>query len=85
MVGDWGCSDTGTSNSSLCVFSDPQGEWRPGVVISGHFSGVQDLSWDPEGEFLLSVGLDQTTRLLTPWRRGGRTKVGHRERSEALG
>ncbi|XP_067111655.1 elongator complex protein 2 [Osmerus mordax] len=52
-----------------------KGEWRPGVVISGHFSGVQDLSWDPEGEFLLSVGLDQTTRLLTPWRRGGRTKT----------
>lgn len=46
-----------------------QGEWRPGVVISGHFNAVQDLSWDPEGEFILSVGSDQTTRLFTPWRK----------------
>uniref|UniRef100_A0AAQ5ZLL4 Elongator complex protein 2 n=1 Tax=Amphiprion ocellaris TaxID=80972 RepID=A0AAQ5ZLL4_AMPOC len=45
------------------------GEWRPGVVISGHFNAVQDLSWDPEGEFILSVGSDQTTRLFTPWRK----------------
>uniref|UniRef100_W5K7J8 Elongator complex protein 2 n=1 Tax=Astyanax mexicanus TaxID=7994 RepID=W5K7J8_ASTMX len=48
---------------------DQEGEWSPGVVVSGHFSAVQDLSWDPEGEFLLSVGSDQTTRLFTPWRR----------------
>ncbi|XP_029369470.1 elongator complex protein 2 isoform X2 [Echeneis naucrates] len=46
-----------------------QGEWRPGVVISGHFNAVQDLTWDPEGEFILSVGSDQTTRLFTPWRK----------------
>lgn len=49
---------------TLCV----QGEWSPGVVISGHFNAVQDLSWDPEGEFIVSVGSDQTTRLFTPWR-----------------
>lgn len=46
-----------------------QGEWRPGVVISGHFNAVLDLSWDPKGDFVLSVGADQTTRLLTPWRK----------------
>uniref|UniRef100_A0A3B4XFU5 Elongator complex protein 2 n=1 Tax=Seriola lalandi dorsalis TaxID=1841481 RepID=A0A3B4XFU5_SERLL len=51
-----------------CKDQDKEGEWRPGVVISGHFSAVQDLSWDPEGEFILSVGSDQTTRLFTPWR-----------------
>uniref|UniRef100_A0A3Q2CIK9 Elongator complex protein 2 n=1 Tax=Cyprinodon variegatus TaxID=28743 RepID=A0A3Q2CIK9_CYPVA len=45
------------------------GGWRPAVVISGHFNAVQDLRWDPEGEFILSVGSDQTTRLFTPWRR----------------
>ncbi|KAI3358521.1 hypothetical protein L3Q82_014947, partial [Scortum barcoo] len=48
---------------------DKEGEWRPGVVISGHFNAVQDLSWDPEGEFIISVGSDQTTRLFTPWRK----------------
>ncbi|KAK5855175.1 hypothetical protein PBY51_005306 [Eleginops maclovinus] len=52
-----------------CKDQDEEGQWRPGVVISGHFNAVQDLSWDPEGEFILSVGSDQTTRLLTPWRK----------------
>ncbi|XP_076864846.1 elongator complex protein 2 [Brachyhypopomus gauderio] len=46
-----------------------QGEWRPGVAVSGHFNAVQDLSWDPQGEFVLSVGSDQTTRLFTTWKR----------------
>ncbi|KAJ7991784.1 hypothetical protein DPEC_G00287460 [Dallia pectoralis] len=48
---------------------DQQRDWNPGVVISGHFSAVQNLCWDPEGEFVLSVGSDQTTRFLTPWKR----------------
>ncbi|XP_029919923.1 elongator complex protein 2 isoform X2 [Myripristis murdjan] len=48
---------------------DKEGEWSPGVVISGHFNAVLDLSWDPEGEFILSVGSDQTTRLFTPWKK----------------
>ncbi|XP_034560909.1 elongator complex protein 2 isoform X2 [Notolabrus celidotus] len=52
-----------------CKDQDEEGEWRPGVVISGHFNEVQDLSWDPEGEFILSVGSDQTTRLFTPWKK----------------
>ncbi|XP_015227893.1 PREDICTED: elongator complex protein 2 [Cyprinodon variegatus] len=52
-----------------CKDQDKQGGWRPAVVISGHFNAVQDLRWDPEGEFILSVGSDQTTRLFTPWRR----------------
>ncbi|XP_069032804.1 elongator complex protein 2 [Embiotoca jacksoni] len=51
-----------------CKNQGREGEWKPGVVISGHFDAVQDLSWDPEGEFILSVGSDQTTRLFTPWR-----------------
>ncbi|XP_068558639.1 elongator complex protein 2 isoform X2 [Cebidichthys violaceus] len=51
-----------------CKEKDKEGQWRPGVVISGHFNAVQDLSWDPDGEFILSVGSDQTTRLFTPWR-----------------
>lgn len=50
------------------LFSE-QAEWRPAVVISGHFDAVLDLSWDPEGDFILSVGADQTTRLFTPWRK----------------
>ncbi|CAL1584564.1 unnamed protein product [Knipowitschia caucasica] len=52
-----------------CKHHNDKGEWRPAVVISGHFNAVQDLSWDPEGEFILSVGSDQTTRLFTPWKK----------------
>lgn len=39
------------------------------MVVSGHFNAVLDLDWDPQGEFILSVGADQTTRLFTPWRK----------------
>uniref|UniRef100_A0A8C9T233 Elongator complex protein 2 n=1 Tax=Scleropages formosus TaxID=113540 RepID=A0A8C9T233_SCLFO len=52
-----------------------KGKWNPGVVISGHFNAVQDLSWDPEGDFIVSVGSDQTTRLFTLWRRKGCAEV----------
>lgn len=57
----------------MCDFNitmpSTQDEWKSGVVISGHFNAVHDLSWDPKGEFVLSVGSDQTTRLFTPWKR----------------
>ncbi|XP_024619910.1 elongator complex protein 2 isoform X2 [Neophocaena asiaeorientalis asiaeorientalis] len=50
-------------------------EWTPGIVISGHFDGVQDLTWDPEGEFIITVGNDQTTRLFAPWKRKDQSQV----------
>uniref|UniRef100_A0A3B4BI07 Elongator complex protein 2 n=1 Tax=Periophthalmus magnuspinnatus TaxID=409849 RepID=A0A3B4BI07_9GOBI len=57
-------------HGALHLWCKDQGnEWRPAVVMSGHFNAVQDLSWDPDGEFILSVGSDQTTRLFTPWRK----------------
>ncbi|KAF9161161.1 Elongator subunit elp2 [Actinomortierella ambigua] len=42
--------------------------WVPQVPASGHFSSVQDLTWDPSSEYLVSVSLDQTARLLAPWK-----------------
>ncbi|KAL9070088.1 MAG: hypothetical protein Q9157_005943 [Trypethelium eluteriae] len=44
-----------------------QGDWRPGVSISGHIKRVQDLAWSRDGSFLLSTGSDQTTRLFAEW------------------
>uniref|UniRef100_A0A4X2M5K3 Elongator complex protein 2 n=1 Tax=Vombatus ursinus TaxID=29139 RepID=A0A4X2M5K3_VOMUR len=52
-----------------------QKEWAPGVVISGHFNSVQDLRWDPEGEFLMTVSADQTTRLFAPWRKKNDSQI----------
>nr|KAF6422280.1 elongator acetyltransferase complex subunit 2 [Rousettus aegyptiacus] len=52
-----------------------QREWTPEIVISGHFDGVQDLMWDPEGEFIITVGTDQTTRLFAPWKKKDHSQV----------
>lgn len=37
--------------------------WLADSCITGHFRPVQDLAWDPRGEYLFTVGSDQTTRL----------------------
>ncbi|KAM5158488.1 elongator complex protein 2 isoform 2-T2 [Mantella aurantiaca] len=52
-----------------------QDEWIPMVVISGHFNSVQGLRWDPDGEFILTVGTDQTTRLFAPWKRKDQAQI----------
>lgn len=45
--------------------------WSPKHGISGHLKEVAALSWSPGGEYLLSTGRDQTTRLWAPWNDGG--------------
>ncbi|XP_019395716.1 PREDICTED: elongator complex protein 2 [Crocodylus porosus] len=50
-------------------------EWTPEIVISGHYNSVQDLQWDPEGEFIITVSSDQTTRLFAPWKRKHQTEI----------
>ncbi|XP_072041091.1 elongator complex protein 2-like [Amphiura filiformis] len=51
--------------------------WSPSVAVGGHYDGVQDLDWDPEGTFLVSVSVDQTTRLHACWRREGNQTSWH--------
>ncbi|XP_073534712.1 elongator complex protein 2 isoform X3 [Phyllobates terribilis] len=55
--------------------SEKHEEWIPMVVISGHFNSVQGLRWDPDGEFIITVGADQTTRIFAPWKRSDQTEV----------
>lgn len=43
------------------------GAWLAGVACGGHFGSVNDFVWGVSGEFILSVGSDQTTRLHAIW------------------
>jgi elongator complex protein 2 len=45
--------------------------WKQGIGISGHVKEVKDLCWATDGSYLLSTGLDQTTRLFAKWKKGG--------------
>ncbi|KAF9055147.1 WD40 repeat-like protein [Hymenopellis radicata] len=51
----WKCSDGGKSE-----------KWTETHAISGHSGPVKGLAWSPNGRFLASTGLDQTTRLHAP-------------------
>jgi len=52
---------------ALHLWHNDQGEWKPGVIGGGHFGSVEDLIWDPLGEFIITVSTDQTSRLHAPW------------------
>lgn len=45
--------------------------WIPSIIIGGHFSEVRDLCWNSNGEYVLTVSADQTTRCHAPWKRDG--------------
>ncbi|KAK3108608.1 hypothetical protein FSP39_011810 [Pinctada imbricata] len=54
------------------TYSMDQDIWQHKVTVSGHFDAVQDLEWDKDnGQFVVSVSSDQTTRLHAPWVRQG--------------
>ena len=46
--------------------------WNPHYGISGHQLSVQNLAWDPTGQYLISASLDQSSRLVGEWKRKGR-------------
>jgi elongator complex protein 2 len=43
--------------------------WLQRLGVSGHTQEVQSVAWAPDGSYLLSTGLDQTTRLFAEWKR----------------
>lgn len=51
--------------------------WLPQVINGGHFKEVKDTAWEPEGEFLFSVSMDQTTRIHARWNRNEGEKTYH--------
>ena len=53
--------ETNIGDSSLPPSEE---QWHADPCITGHFRGCSDISWEPtEGIYLLSAGLDQTTRM----------------------
>ncbi|XP_051144459.1 elongator complex protein 2 isoform X2 [Andrographis paniculata] len=42
-------------------------DWKPQKVPSGHFSAVSDISWARQGNYILSVSHDQTSRVFSTW------------------
>lgn len=45
--------------------------WNPAVGVSGHTRAAMAISWAPDGSYLLSTSLDQTTRLFSQWTANG--------------
>ncbi|KAL6306683.1 WD40 repeat-like protein [Sparassis latifolia] len=58
----WRCSAT-DENAENGVPSNHNENWGEVGAISGHNAAVRGLSWSPNGEYLISAGLDQTTRI----------------------
>ncbi|KAH8927150.1 WD40 repeat-like protein [Atractiella rhizophila] len=69
----WSCS-----TSSL---SEGEGEWKSELGVGGHFGAVKGIAWEPEGEWVMSCGVDRTSRIHGRvakdgcWREVGRPQV----------
>ena len=62
-------SETSLGSVAAAVGSEQLSElWEPHPTLSGHFGPVHDVSWEPSnGGFLISISLDQTSRLHARW------------------
>nr|XP_034189506.1 probable elongator complex protein 2 [Osmia lignaria] len=77
LMGFYGCKFSGNGLNILAhgyqgsfhiwEYSDDAKNWIPRSVPSGHFAEVVDLSWEPNGRFLVTASTDQTTRIYAPW------------------
>lgn len=59
----WGWSGGWRRWRSVRIDRGIEDEWREVGAIGGHRGPVKDVAWSPAGEYLISVGLDQTTRI----------------------
>ncbi|KAL9129852.1 MAG: hypothetical protein Q9217_001807 [Psora testacea] len=58
-----------TGSWRLWNYDRAQDRWEQGIGISGHTKAVTDIAWSKDGDYLLSTGSDQTTRLYAEWKR----------------
>ncbi|KAG5896915.1 hypothetical protein JTB14_028143 [Gonioctena quinquepunctata] len=59
------------------IWKDTHQGWVPCVTLGGHFSEVVDCAWEPNGEYLITVSADQTTRIHGPWKNGNKEVTWH--------
>lgn len=79
--GMWNClwSPDGTAVAALTKngswriwrYDAKEDRWNPAVGVSGHTKDATSIAWAPDGSYLLSTSLDQTTRLFSQWTVGG--------------
>ncbi|SMN17710.1 similar to Saccharomyces cerevisiae YGR200C ELP2 Subunit of Elongator complex, which is required for modification of wobble nucleosides in tRNA [Maudiozyma saulgeensis] len=76
--GFWSCLWFNREGVDYILTNGKTGAWRvwsttdnlqvdEHLSISGSTKEVTDIAWSPNGEYLLSTSLDQTTRLYAPW------------------
>ncbi|CAB4256451.1 similar to Saccharomyces cerevisiae YGR200C ELP2 Subunit of Elongator complex, which is required for modification of wobble nucleosides in tRNA [Maudiozyma barnettii] len=76
--GFWSCIWFNKEGIDYILTNGKTGAWRvwsttdnlqvdEHLSISGPTKEVTDIAWSPNGEYLLSTSLDQTTRLYAPW------------------
>jgi len=71
-TGDSVLSLGGTGSWRKWTYDNQTAHWTQSHGISGHIKSVTDIAWAKDGAYLLSTGLDQTTRLHASWNRENR-------------
>ncbi|CAB3366427.1 Hypothetical predicted protein [Cloeon dipterum] len=56
-------------HGALHLWNKVEGTWTASFTVGGgHFAEVSDLSWEPNGHFLYTCSVDQTTRIHAQWK-----------------
>lgn len=61
-----------TGSWRLWNYDRDRNHWDQKVGVNGHTKSLTGVSWTKDGTYLLSTGLDQTTRLHAEWTQGNK-------------